>query len=233
MQPPTDRAFNQQRHFVETDDMPDGWVKIAGATSKTYTPGYDEDSGGSVPVNDIDGDRSVDWRRHRRHHNNRRKRRQEPLANWIDQKCLRVVVTYRDDIDRTYPEADDFDTDVDETLESTFKGSEFRVKRIDEENDTPEFQDAGGNAVDDYRAERREDTTATTTLPPTPLPSASLKRGPRSTSFRTPKAMPSRMTLPNDTLTYSLSGTDAKHFVIVGSVDHPESYDPDGDPVTP
>ena len=44
-------TVNEQRHFVETDS-PDGWVKIAGATSKTYTPGYDEDSGGLSSVND-------------------------------------------------------------------------------------------------------------------------------------------------------------------------------------
>ena len=57
-----------------------------------------------------------------------------------------------------------------------------------------------------------------------------MKRRLRSTSFRTPKT---RLTVleddpTNDTLTYSLSGTDAKHFVIVGSVEHPESYDTDG-----
>ena len=34
--------------------------------------------------------------------------------------------------------------------------------------------------------------------------------------------------LGNDTLTYSLSGADAKYFVIVGSVDYPTEYDPDG-----
>ena len=31
--------------------------------------------------------------------------------------------------------------------------------------------------------------------------------------------------LGDDRLTYSLSGDDAKYFVIVGSVDHPTSYD--------
>ena len=37
--------------------------------------------------------------------------------------------------------------------------------------------------------------------------------------------------LGDDRLTYSLSGADAKYFVIVGSVDHPTSYDttPDDD----
>ena len=35
--------------------------------------------------------------------------------------------------------------------------------------------------------------------------------------------------LDDDRLTYSLSGADAKYFVIVGSVDHPMSYDPDGE----
>ena len=34
-----------------------------------------------------------------------------------------------------------------------------------------------------------------------------------------------RTTQHPDTLTYSLGGTDAKHFVIVGSVEYPTGYD--------
>ena len=75
-------------------------------------------------------------------------------------------MTYRDDIDRTHAEQDDSDTSVDETLEGTFKGSEYPVKRIDEENDTPEFQDADGIAVSTYTAERREETTGIASFDP-------------------------------------------------------------------
>ena len=138
------------------------WEKIPGATSARYTPGYDEDSGGSVVVDAnanntatwTDGDIGVTI--------TTAADGEESFGTWTNPKCLRVVVTYRDDGDRTNPNPDDFDTDVDETLEGTYMGSEYPVKPIDEENNAPEFTSDGeysGNAVGVYRAERREDTT--------------------------------------------------------------------------
>ena len=136
------------------------WEKISGATKASYTPSYDEDSGGSDSSTtvgtatwtggDIDveivtaGDGTKTY-------------------TWTNPRCLRVVVTYRDDVDRTNPNADNLDTDdVDETLEGTYMGSEYPVKRLDEENDAPKFTTNGeytGTDVSNYRAERREDTT--------------------------------------------------------------------------
>ena len=82
-----------------------------------------------------------------------------------------------------------------------------------------------GNAVSRYTAERREDTTAATD------PSLTITEAMAAVDVHEDEE-----TLPNaleddiddDILTYSLSGLDAKYFVIVGSVEHPASYDPDG-----
>ena len=76
-------------------------------------------------------------------------------------RCLRATVTYRDAVDRTHSMADVQGTDVDETLEGTFAGTEWPVKAIDEENDAPEFQDADGNATSTYRDEVAENGAAT------------------------------------------------------------------------
>ena len=56
-------------------------------------------------------------------------------------------------------------------------------------------------------------------------------------TLRRPTPLMARMTLPaplsprmsDDILTYSLSGADKDAFVIVGSIEHPLSYDPDGE----
>ena len=65
----------------------------------------------------------------------------EVSREWENPKCLRAAFTYRDDVDRTHTNADpDATDDLDVTLEGTFMGSEYPVKPIDEENDTPVFQ---------------------------------------------------------------------------------------------
>ena len=138
---------------------------------------------------------------------------------------------------------------MDETLEGAFVVSEFPVKRIDEENDAPVFTEGGvdgGPAVSTYTAERREDTTGETD------PSVDITEAFAATDVMTDEdddtgnpansptsEDPNERNSPGpgpgaDILTYSLSGADAKYFVIVGSVDHPTTYDPDGDgPATP
>ena len=217
------------------------WEKIAEATSASYTPGFNEDSGGSVndttpgtaiwTGGDIDvvittlGDGGKSYA-------------------WTDPRCLRVVVTYRDDVDPTNPDTDDLDTPVDETLEGTYMGSEYPVKPEDAKNKAPKFTTGGAYTDADastYRAERREDTTHavieysdadpdTVDNPNTvriieALAAVDVVVDPENDDTAT-NALEDDDTI--DTLTYSLSGTDAKHFVIVGSVQHPEGYDSDG-----
>ena len=87
---------------------------------------------------------------------------EESYGSWENPKCLRVAVTYRDDVDPYYAKADDPDDAVDETLEGTYMGSEYPVKPIDEQNKAPKFTNNGdytGTDASTYRAERREDTT--------------------------------------------------------------------------
>ena len=233
--PRADSATDGFRYFIDTAPGLTGaavnWVAIPGATSANYTPGYDEDSGGSVDdtttagtANWTGGDIDVviapapDGSK---------------TYTWTNPRCLRIGVTYRDDVDRTNPDPDDLDTGVDETLEGTYMGSEYPVKRLDEKNKAPKFTSDGtytGIDASTYRAERREDTThvaitgnantvriteaefaVDVVLDTATEPDTILEDDPTG-----------------DTLTYSLSGTDAKHFVIVGSVQHPESYDSDG-----
>ena len=210
-----------------------GWEKISGATKASYTPSYDEDSGGSDSSTTVgtatwtggdidvgivtasDGTKTYEW---------------------SNPKCLRVVVTYRDDVDPTNPDPDDIDTGVDETLEGTHMGSEYPVKPIDEENDTPRFTSDGeytGTDASTYRAERREDTTHVAIEGANPNPNTVLiTEAEAAVDVFEDTATDPNTTLEddpaNDILTYSLSGTDAKHFVIVGSVQHPQSYDSDG-----
>ena len=225
------------RGFLASDAFDSGqpwadWERISGATSARYTPGYDEDSGGSVVVADnvatwtggdidvvittaLDGEKSYAW---------------------DNPRCLRVVVTYRDDVDRTNPDPDDLDTGVDETLEGTYMGSEYPVKRLDEENDAPRFTTDGlytGTDASTYRAERREDTTHAVIGGDNPNPNTvQITEAEAAVDLFEDTESPANVLEDdptNDTLTYSLSGTDAKHFVIVGSVQHPESFDSDGD----
>ena len=150
-----------------------GWEKIPRAISTTYTPGYNEDSGGSSDVAETDTARTVTWTDGdidvtivTTFANDDTSTPESTAYTWTNFRCLRAAVTYRDAIDRTHREQDDPDTGVDETLEGAFGGSEYYVKRIDEENDAPEFQDAQGIAVSTYTAERREDTTGIATFTP-------------------------------------------------------------------
>ena len=232
-----------------------GWQAIPKATSATYTPGYDEDSGGSKEVTDTAGSRRVVWTGGdvdvtivTTKTTEGQTQPESTAYTWTSFSCLRAAVTYRDAIDRTHREQDDPDTTaVDETLEGAFSGSEYYVKRIDEENDAPVFTEGGtaiGPPARTYTAERREDTAgiATFTSPGTPTlqiieawpatdvmtdeddDDANDANDPASEDAdirNSPGPGPGA-----DILTYSLSGTDAKYFVIVGSVEHPMSYDP-------
>ena len=163
--PPTDPAENV-RYFIDiAPGLPEAdvdWVAIPGATSATYTPGFDEDSGGTVDdtttvgtevwtggdidvviTTDADGGQNYAW---------------------TDPRCLRVAVTYRDAVDRTHAETDDATTrDVDETLEGTFVGSEYSVKGLDKSNDAPEFLDIAGDPISTYQADDIEDIAENTT----------------------------------------------------------------------
>ena len=240
------------RYFIDdfpTDD-PVAWEAIPGATSDTYTPGYDEDSGGSSTVTDTATEREVVWTGGDVDVTITTTKATETQPEstayaWENFRCLRAAVTYRDAIDRTHREQDDPDTGVDETLEAAFSGSEFYVKRIDEENDAPVFTEGGidtdgttpiGPPVSTYTAERREDA-AGATLDITEAFAATDVMTDEDDATDNPNNDPTgdldERNSPGpgpgaDTLTYSLSGTDAKYFVIVGSVEHPTSYDPDG-----
>ena len=145
------------RFFISDD--PTDWEKIDGATSASYTPGYDEDSGGTLVTTGGNGADLVEtWMGGDIGLVRTTTPEGEVSNDWSAFKCLRAAVTYRDDVDRTHAGADNDGTDVDETLEGTFMGSEFPVKPIDEENDRPSFNDDQVNPVSTYRAERREDT---------------------------------------------------------------------------
>ena len=229
-----------ERYFI--DDHPTAvtaaWVAIDGATSATYTPGYDEDSGGMSTTatdtgtvtwtgGDIGVTISTDEQGNRAY------------SDWTSPRCLRATVTYRDDVDRTHAEPDDSTTlDVDETLEGAFEQTEYPVKPIDEENDAPEFLDPDDKAVSVYRANDIEDIAENTT------PSGAdagytllIKDAPEATELAASDPMAgedddSGLTPAGpgaDILTYSLSGADKDAFVIVGSIEYPLSYDPDGD----
>ena len=229
-----------ERYFIDTPaaTIVGDWEKIDGATSDVYTPGYDEDSGGTmVPhasdagvvvwsggdigveiFTDTDGNRAY--------------------RNWTSPRCLRATVTYRDAVDRTHAEPDDGATrGVDETLEGAFEQTEYPVKPIDEENDAPEFLDPDDKAVSVYRADDIEDIGENTT------PSGAdagytllIKDAPEATELAASDPMAgedddSGLTPAGpgaDILTYSLSGADKDAFVIVGSIEYPTSYDPDG-----
>ena len=111
---------------------------------------------------------NLDGRRHRRHRTTTKTTETSSARvtnTWPNPRCLRATVTYRDAIDRTHAEQDDNDTAVDETLEGTFKGSEYPVKPIDEgKRCAGSSRTAGGIAVSSYTAERREDATGTPTF---------------------------------------------------------------------
>ena len=232
------------RYFI--DDFPTEdtatWEKIDGATSATYTPHYNEDAGGSSVVEDVELTRTVTWTGGDVDvtilTTKATDTQPESTAyTWTAFRCLRAAVTYRDAIDRTHVGQDDSDTGVDETLEGAFVGSEFYVKRIDEENDAPVFTVGGaegGASESSYTAERREDAAGATLDIIEAFAATDVMTGEDDASdnpANDPSSDdPDERNSPGrgpgaDILTYSLSGADAKHFVIVGSVDYPTSYD--------
>ena len=113
-----------QRYFIDTHpglSTPE-WEKIDGAISATYTPGYDEDSGGASTATDATtgavtwtgGDIGVTISTDTEGN--------KAYSDWTSPRCLRAAVTYRDAVDRTHAEPDDGATlDVDETLEGAFQ----------------------------------------------------------------------------------------------------------------
>ena len=249
------------RYFLDTlaADIATNWQEISGATSASYTPGYDEDSGGEKTesnTTDSEGNiltETVTWTGGDIDVTIVTTKATDTVPestyyNWQPEtsSCLRAAVTYRDDVDPTHAGQNDPDTDVDETLEGTFIVSEYPVKRIDEENDAPVFTEGGtttGTAVSSYTAERREDTpaTSTDTLPITIRITEAFAATDLMTDEDDDSTNPVYSAISEDAddrnspgpgpgadiLTYSLSGTDAKHFVIVGSVDHPMGYNLD------
>ena len=214
------------------------WEEIPLATSASYTPGYDEDSDGTgVPHADVEG--AVVWSGG----DIGVTVRTGPTGNkiyteWGSSRCLRATVTYEDAVDRTHTMIDDPITrDVNETLEGTFQGTEYTVKPIDEENDKPEFLDPDGNLVSIYQADDIEDIAENTT----PLVddgeySLLIKDAPSATDLAATDTAEEEddssatyaAESDDDILTYRLSGTDKDAFVIVGSIEHPTGYDPDG-----
>ena len=239
------RNTDGERYFIDTHPglTPAVWEKIDGAIFATYTPGYDEDSGGTSTTatatgavtwtgGDIGVTISTDDEGNKLY------------SDWTSPRCLRATVTYRDAVDRTHAEPDDDATrHVDETLEGTFQQTEYPVKPIDEENDAPEFLDPDEKAVSVYRADDIEDIAENTT------PSGAdadytllIKDAPDATELAASDPMAgedddSGLTPAGpgaDILTYSLSGADKDDFVIVGSIENPTDYDPDGPgPVVP
>ena len=142
---PDDSTDGDERYFIDEHPTVDlaAWVAIPGATEPSYTPGYDEDSGGSIQPDADSNPDTVVWAGgdigvtvSTDDEGNK------TYSAWTSPRCLRATVTYRDAVDRTHAEPDDATTrDVDETLEGTFQGTQYPVKPIDEENDAPEFLD--------------------------------------------------------------------------------------------
>ena len=215
------------RYFIDTSsaDIDANWQKIEGATSASYTPGYDEDSGGTHSVTtDNDNTKVEEWEGGDIELVRTTTKSDGSVADvWSEFKCLRVAVTYRDDVDRTHADADDTSTrDVDETLEGTFMGSEFPVKKIDEKNNAPVFRDADGDPVTVYRAEDILDILENTPHGPrliTPGAGRDFAADDPSTAEDDALDPTGSPTTDNDILTYSLSGRDAEDFQITGAVE--------------
>ena len=157
---------------------------------------------------------------------------------WINPKCLRVAFTYDDDVDRTFQQADpDPNDSVNQILEAAFVGSENSVKRHDLNNKKPEFQgilggiEGGPNGITvlTYTVEKAEDASGADLAfsVTTEVLSAVDVANPSGTDNDEDDSTENDSGLGDDRLTYSLSGADAKYFVIVGSVDHPTGYDYD------
>ena len=217
-------AAHYHRAFI-SDTVPTDWEKILNATSARYTPGYDEDSGGMVDNTttvgsdiwtggDIDVTITTD------------STTGDKSYSWSNPKCLRATVTYRDAVDRTHAEPNDNATDVDETLEGTFMGSEFPVKPLDEKNDAPVFLDPAGNPVSVYRADDIEDIAENTTEEADRL----IKNDPDAEDLAAIDPAEGEDDVDGDgagtgtashpdILTYTLSGRDAGSFTITGTID--------------
>ena len=158
-------------------------------------------------------------------------------------RCLRVAFKYKDAVDPTYKGTDLTLHEV----EGTFAGAERSVKRHDRENKKPEFQgitnpdDPNANSGPDGNVEKTYTVTKSempdpvdrdgTTTPALAfstthevLPAVDLADDLIDTAINFEEDGNGDPDGTDDHLTYSLSGRDAKYFVIVGSVDHPTSY---------
>ena len=236
---PDDSTDGDVRYFIDEHPTvdPAAWVAIPGATKPSYTPGYDEDSGGSIQPDADSNPDTVVWAGgdigvtvSTDDEGNK------TYSAWTSPRCLRATVTYRDAVDRTHAAPDDATTrDVDETLEGTFQGTQYPVKPIDEENDAPEFLDPAFDPISVYQADDIEDIAENTEASGTDAAySLLIKDAPDATDLAAsdPFTDEDDATIgsgTNDILTYSLSGADKAAFVIVGSIENPLSYDPDGD----
>ena len=224
----------------------EGWQPISGATgtgaTATYTPDF-KASGATGTRDDIESNATqevVDWTGGDIAVTVTTETDATPhtvtYSDWENPKCLRVAFTYEDAVDRTFQQADPDPNDgVNQTLESAFVGSENSVKRHDLNNKKPEFQgiaDASpfgpnGITVLTYTVDKAEDASAadlafsTTTEVLPAVDDADDNEEDDRTSIG------AGLGDDEDRLTYSLSGADAKYFVIVGSVDHPTQYDYD------
>ena len=159
-------GVNDRRYFVENDnDTITGWVAIPGATSATYTPGYDEHVGGTLETTGGSGNPTVETWTGGDIELLRTTALDGTVTNvWSEPKCLRATVTYKDDIDRTHSAVDVTATDVDETLEGTWAATEHPVKAEDRNNNAPKFTDDGtiAGAIESvYRRDVVENSGAT------------------------------------------------------------------------
>ena len=162
------RSFVDQDLFEDTVDVPwENWEKITGAkgtgVNAHYTPGYDARVGGrelGPGDNGVDdaSDNTVQWvggdidlvitTTAADTTAQSPPTREFKTYAWTNPKCLRVAFMYEDAVDPTNSQPDDLDTAaVDETLEGAYKGSEFPVKRPDDENDAPVFTQSSYTAT--------------------------------------------------------------------------------------
>ena len=217
--PATDVRYFISNTFLN-DTTPD-WEAIPGASGTgmdaKYTPGYDEDSGGTKTTTGGGNEALVEtWTGGDIQLVRTTAVDTGTVTNaWSNHRCLRVAFTYRDAVDRTHTDADPDATDnVDQTLEATYAGSEYPVKPIDEGNDAPVFEDPDGNSTDTYRALAIVENTAAGALIIDRAGQANLAATDVATSEDDPDAQ-------HDVLTYSLSGRDAGAFAITGSIGNP------------
>ena len=128
-------------------------------------------------------------------------------------RCLRATFTYRDDVDRTYSNANDTTTDVDETLEGTWAAPEQPVKAIDENNEAPVFTVGGtptGELESTYRSRVVENMGAEVISEAFAAVDIAAAVDPEEGEDDD----------SDDLLMYSLSGRDASAFSITGTLDN-------------